>query len=228
MTGFSAAAQNMVRDPLAISEYSRQALHILRDPSTFKWYVIPFLVMVIYIYHTQVAKKNWSVVFAGLALWGADWFNEIINGLFFYATQKAPIWGAPGGDTAYLLLIGLNIEICFMFAILGIATTVILPEDKSVKILGLPNRWFYGILFTTLSVIIEIVLNALNALTWEYCWWTAKFPLFIWILGYGWFYAITYWVHDMKTVKAKAITVGTLLGLDVVCMVVFAGILGWI
>ncbi len=228
MNGFSEQALSIVKNMDNMTQYSIQSLGILRDPATFKWYVIPFLVMVIYIYHTQVAKKNWSVVFAGLALWGMDWFNEIWNGLVFYFTQYAPVWGAPGGDTAYLILIGLNIEICFMFLILGIATTIILPEDKNMKILGMPNRWFFIIFFTTLSVIIEIILNALNALTWEYSWWRIKFPFIIWLIGYFPFYLVAYWVHDMKTVKAKAITVGSILGFDLICLIVFMGILGWI
>jgi hypothetical protein len=228
MHGFSEAARNMVKDPAAISVYSRQALQILRDPSTFKWYVIPLLVIVIYIYHVQMQKKNWNVVFAGLALWGADWFNEMWNGLVFYFTQRAPLWCAPGGDTAYLIFIGLNIEICLMFAILGVVATIVLPEDRKMKVLGIPNRWFFIIFFTTLSVMIEIVLNALNALTWDYSWWSAKFPVFIWLAGYFWFYLIAYWVHDMDTVRKKALVVGTLFGIDIVTIAIFGGVLGWI
>lgn len=60
-----------------------QALSILRDPSQFQWYVIIFFLIVLYIYFVEVSKKNWSRVFAGLALWGMDWFNEIWNALFF-------------------------------------------------------------------------------------------------------------------------------------------------
>jgi hypothetical protein len=37
-----------------------------------------------------------------------------------------------------------------------------------------------------------------------------------------------FWVFDMDSVRKKAITVGTILAVDVVCLVVFAGILGWI
>jgi hypothetical protein len=48
------------------------------------------------------------------------------------------------------------------------------------------------------------------------------------VAGYFWFYLIAYWVHDMKTVKAKAITVGTLLGIDALCLAIFGGVLGWI
>ena len=44
-----------------------QALSILRDPSQFQWYVIPLLLVIIYIYSMEAAKKNWSLFFAGLA-----------------------------------------------------------------------------------------------------------------------------------------------------------------
>jgi len=205
---------------------STQALAILRDPSQFQWYVIPFLLIVIYIYHNEARQKNWNSIFAGLALWGCDWFNEIWNALVFHFTQYAPVWGAPG-KTAYLILIGLNIEICMMFAIMGVATTIMLPQDKNIKILGLPNRWFFIILFTTLSVIVEIILNAMNALTWDYSWWNAKAPWLIWIAGYFYFYLVAYWVYDMKTIRAKALTVGTILGFDLACLIVFIGLLKW-
>jgi hypothetical protein len=122
------------------TEYAQQALSNLRDTSGFQWYVIPLLVIVLYIYHDQISRKNYSVVFAGLALWGMDWFNEIWNSLVFHFNGYAPVWAAPG-ETAYLILIGLNIEICFMFAILGIVTTVMLPS-KDTKILGLPTVGF--------------------------------------------------------------------------------------
>ena len=41
--------------------------------------------------------------------------------------------GAPG-KTAYLILIGLNIEICFMFAVASIAFGKMLPPDKRARI----------------------------------------------------------------------------------------------
>ena len=78
-------------------------------------------------------------MFGGLAFWGMDWFNEIWNALVFHFSGYAPVWGAPG-DTAFLILIGLNIEICFMFAIAGIAFGKLLPADARMKILGIPNQ----------------------------------------------------------------------------------------
>ena len=105
-----------------MSEAAQQALSILRDPAQFKWYVIPLLAFVFYVYVVETEKKNWSLVLAGLAFWGMDWFNEIWNSLVFHFTGYAPVWGAPG-NTAFLLLIGLNIEICFMFAVSGVIWT---------------------------------------------------------------------------------------------------------
>ena len=37
-----------------------------------------------------------------------------------------------------------------------------------------------------------------------------------------------FWVFDMEGIKRKAITVGTILGVDIICLVLFGAILGWI
>jgi len=210
-----------------MTESAAQALSILRDPSNFQWSIIPILVIVIYIYNVEIGRQNWSIVFAGLALWGMDWFNEIANSLIFHLTGYAPLWAAPGGS-AYLILIGLNIEICLMFLIMGVATAHVLPQDRRLKILGIPNRAFLAILFAAMAVIVELFLNAAGALTWEYRWWSAGRPWFIFLFGYLTFFIVSYWVHDMPTIKQKAITVGFLYGFDAACLLIFGGFLGWI
>lgn len=210
-----------------LTESASQALAILRDPSQFQWYVVPLLLIVIYIYNVEFGKKNWSIFFAGLALWGMDWFNEIWNALVFHFTQYAPVWGAPG-ETAYLILIGLNIEITLMFAIMGIAAAYTLPKDKTLKILGLPNRIIYAAGYSIAAVIIEIILNAAGALTWDYSWWSISAPWLIFLIGYLPFFLVSFWVYDMESVRKKAITVGTILGFDLLCLIIFAGFLGWI
>lgn len=204
-----------------------QALSILRDPSQFQWYVVPLLVIVIYIYNVEVGKKNWNLVFAGLALWGMDWFNEIWNGLVFHFTNYAPVWGTPG-KSALVILIGLNIEICFMFAIMGIAAAYALPPDKKLRILGIPNRIFFAVLYSILSVIVEVFLNRAGALTWDYSWWNAKEPWLIFLIGYLPFFVVAFLVYDMERVKNKVITVSAILGFDIACLIVFAGLLKWI
>ena len=77
-----------------MSESAAQALSILRDPTHFQWYIIPLLVIVIYMYNVEIGKQNWHVVFAGLALWSMDWFNEIWNSLVFHFSHYAPVWAA--------------------------------------------------------------------------------------------------------------------------------------
>ena len=209
------------------TEATERALTILRDGSQFSWYVIPMLAFVAYIYAVEVERRNWNLFFAGLAFWGMDWFNEIWNSLVFHFTQHAPVWGAPA-KTAYLILIGLNIEICFMFFILGIVFAKMLPPDKSVKILGIPNRWFFMVFNTVVCVFIEILLNQVGALTWDFPWWSARAPWLILLLGYFPFFLVAFWVYDMKTVRSKAITVGVIYAVDIAALIVFGCMLKWI
>ena len=103
-----------------------------------------------------------------------DWFNEIWNGLVFHFTNYAPVWGAPA-RTAYLILIGLNIEICFMFAIAGHCHGEESTGDRDLKMLGCrtagSSPWR-----PVFCVVVELLLNAVGALTWDYSWWNVRAP----------------------------------------------------
>ncbi len=204
-----------------------EALEILRDGSQFQWVVISLFAFVVYVYAVEVERKNWNLVFAGLAFWGMDWFNEIWNSLFFHFTDYAPVWGAPG-KTAYLILIGLNIEICFMFAIAGVTFGKMLPRDKKLKVLGIPNRLFMAIVGSAFCVFVEVLLNTIGALTWDYPWWNAGAPWLIFLLGYLHFFLISFWVHDMESIRKKVITVGAIYAFDIVCIILFGLILHWL
>jgi len=210
-----------------MTDFARQALEILRDGSQFQWYVIPFLAIVAYIYVNEVEKRNWNVVFAGLAFWGMDWINEIVNSIFFHLNGRAPFWGAPG-DTAYLIFIGLNIEIMFMFAFAGVAWSKMLLPDKKTKILGLPNRLFIAITGSAFCVFIEVLLNAVDALTWEWSWWDANSPWLIFLFGYFHFFVVAFWVHDMDTIKKKTITTGVIWSIALVLVLIFGVGLNWL
>ncbi len=209
------------------TESAQNALTILRDGSQFEWHVIPLLALVLYVYMAEVERRNWNVLFAGLALWGMDWFNEIWNALVFHFTAYAPMWGAPG-DTAYLILIGLNIEICFMFAIAGILAAKALPADKGMKIWGVPNRLFFASTVSVFCVLVEILLNHWGALTWDWPFWSATQPWLIFFIGYLPFFVVAFWVHDMESVRQKASTVGAIYLVDAIGLLLFGGILGWI
>jgi len=210
-----------------MTESASQALAILRDGSQFQWYVVVLLAFAFYVYTVEVEKRNWSLVLAGLAFWGMDWFNEIWNGLVMHFTGYAPVWGAPG-KTAYLILVGLNIEIMFMFAVSGIIWTKMLLPDKKAKVLGLPNRWVVAIAGSAFCVFVEYLLNGVGALTWDYPWWSRSAPWLIFLFGYLTFFVAAFWVYDMKTLKAKLIAVGTIWAVVIASIILFIPILHWI
>ena len=210
-----------------MSDYALQAMSRLRDPGNFQWYVIPLLAFVFYVYTVEAEKRNWNLILAGLAFWGADWLNEIINSLFFRFNGYAPIWGEPG-PSAYLILIGLNIETMFMFAVAGIIWSKMLHPDKKFKYLGVNNRWAVAIGGSIFSVFIEYLLNSANALTWDWGWWNRGAPVLIFLFGYLWFFVFAFWVYDMKEFKQKLQVVGGLWAFNALCIVVFAGFLKWI
>ena len=209
------------------TEAAERALSILRDGSQFQWYVIPLFAFVVYVYAVEVERKNWNLVFAGLAFWGMDWFNEIWNSLVFHFTGRAPVWGAPG-QTAYLILIGLNIEISFMFAIAGVTFGKMLPENKKLKVLGIPNRILIAVAGSAFCVFVEVLLNSIGALTWDWSWWDANSPWLIFLFGYLTFFLVSFWVHDMETVRQKVAFVSGLFIFDLILILVFGTVLGWL
>lgn len=208
------------------SPFAKQALENLRNPNTLNWTVIPLLALMFYVYASEVQKKNWNAVFAGLAFWGMDWINEIINSLVLHFSHYAPIWGTPG-QSAYTVLIGLNVEIMFMFSIAGIVWSKMLLDNKNSKILGINNRWFIIIAGSVFSVIVEYFLNAADMLTWDYSWWNANNPWLIVPFGYMTFFIVAFWVYDMKSVKKQIVTVGSIFTIVLLSLIIF-GTLAWI
>ncbi len=212
---------------------STQALQGLRDLSTLEWYVIPLMSIVFYIYTVEIKKAratgNWDAVFAGLTLFGVDFINETWNGWVFYLTQHSACWTAPG-DTALRTMVGWNIEIMFMFAISGIIYYNTLSEDKSEKILGVPNRWFWAVGYAAFCVFIECLLNMGGHLVWEYSWWRRSFAgvWMIFFLGYFHFYVAIILVLSLKSIRAKMITISGIYSVAIVANIICLGFLGWV
>ncbi len=210
-----------------ITASAAQAEQLVRNSTHFQWYVISLLLVVIYAYAEQAAEKRLSVVLAGIAFWLMDWVNEIWNCLVFHFSGFAPIWGTPGGS-AYTLLIGLNIEISFMFALMGLATVRMLPPDRHLKILGINNRWVMAVANSILCVCVEVWLNHVGALTWEWSGWNAGAPWLIFLVGYLPFFVVAYWVHDMQSRMSQVKVVASLAAGVGAALAVFAGVLSWI
>jgi hypothetical protein len=210
-----------------VTRYTLEAERLLRDSSQFKWYTVTLLVFVMYVYAVEVERRRWDIVFAGLAFWLADWFNEIVNALVLHFTHVAPLW-AVTGSTSYLILIGLCIEISFMFAIGGVVYAKVLPPDPAVRILGMPNRLAIGLGFSIFAVFVEVLLHATGFFHWHYWWWNVPFVPLIVIFGYLWFFLVAAWVFDMRDVRRQARVVGVFAAIDVALLVLFGVVLGWI
>lgn len=206
---------------------SLETLKILRNPNTFMWYLIPLLALIVYVYACEIEKNNWRAVYAGLAYWGMDVFNEIVNGLVFHFSNFAPIWGAPG-KSSFVLLMGLNIEITFMFVVSGIGLVKLLPQDKDLKILGINNRWVIASVNSIIFVAVECWLNYIGVLTWEWSWWNTQFPYLIFLFGYLPFNVVCFWVYDMESPKKQRNFVMAQWSLLIMALILFIPILKWI
>lgn len=203
-------------------EVTDQALSILRSGSTFQWYVITLLALVMYIYLNEISKKNWKGIAAGLALYGVHWFYEILNALIQHFSGHA-LWTVPTG-TAFLLLIGVGVELSFMFSIAGLVLSKLLPADPQVKILGMPNRLVFAVGNAAFFSIFEIFLAKTPAFVWVYPWWGAL-PVFITV--YIPFFLAAFYAYDWKP-KVQAAFIGSFFAVDALMLFVFAGLLGWI
>jgi len=208
-------------------DYVVRAERLVRNPALFKWYAVALLSFVVYADAVEVERGRFDVVAAGLAVWLADWFNEIVNSLVLQASDKAPLWAATG-PTAYQFLIGLNVEISSMFAVAGIVYAKLLPADRNARVLGMPNRLAVALGLSIVSVAVELFLHASGTFHWHWWWWnTASAPVIV-VFGYLWFYLYAAWVYDAPTSRHRWRRVAGLAAVDVAMALVFGVGLGWL
>ena len=215
-----------------MTEASVRALDGLRDLSMLKWYVIPLLAIVFYIYVKEIkdakSSGNWNAVFAGLTVFGIDFFNETWNGWVLALTGKSAFWTTPG-DTALRTMVGWNIEIMFMFLLSGIIWYHTCSEDPKDKILGIPNRWFWAIGYSVFCVFVEVLLNKGGLLIWEYSFWNRSFGgvLLIFLIGYLHFYVGSIFVVSRKSIRSKVIILGIIYTIPILMNIIGYYIMGW-
>jgi len=203
-------------------EATQQALSILRSGDPFQWYVITLLALVVYVYFTEIQNKHWKGIAAGLSLYMVHWFVEIINALIQHFSGHA-LWTVPTG-TAFLLLIGVGVELSFMFSIAGLIFSKVLPKDPKTKILGINNRLFIAIANAAFFSIFEIFLVKTPCFVWVYPWWGAL-PVFITV--YIPFWVVSLYCYDWQP-KVQKMVIGGMFVVNTVMLVVFAGIVHWI
>ncbi|NJD32149.1 MAG: hypothetical protein FIB04_09710 [Gammaproteobacteria bacterium] len=206
---------------------AQAALAQLRDPTMFAWHVPFFLLVIWYVYATEVGRGRWDVVAAGLALWLADWINEIVNSFVLHLTGVHALW-IETGPTAYQILVGLNIETTMLFLIFGIVYAKLLPADRNARVAGMNNRLFWAVNLSVCAVVTELVLNAWGVLNWHWWFWNVPWGLpLIFVFGYLWFFLAAAKAYDAPTPAARWRFVGMLAAIALALAAVGAA-LGWL
>ena len=203
-------------------EATEAALSILRSGEPFQWYVVTLLALSLYAYINEISKKNWKVVVGGLSLYMVHWTVEIANALIQHFSGHA-LWTVPTG-TAFLILVGVGIEISFMFPVIALTMCKLLPEDPQKKIWGVNNRLLLALINAALISFIEIFLAKTPAFVWVYPWWGA---LTVFLTVYIPFFVAAFYVYDWKPEAQKRFLV-TLAVINAGALVLFAGVLKWI
>jgi hypothetical protein len=203
-------------------EVTQAALRILRSGENFQWYVITLLALVMYVYANEIRQHNWKGIAAGLALYMVHWFVEIVNALVQHFSGHA-LWTVPSG-TAFLLLVGVGVELSFMFSIAGLVLSKLLPDDPKLKILGINNRLLFAIGNAAFFSVFEIFLVKTPAFAWVYPWWGA-IPVFVTV--YIPFFVVAFYCYDWPP-RTQTRVIGSLFAVNAVMLVLFAGVLRWI
>lgn len=243
-------------------EMLEQAMQCPNDPVFgLKWYIVPLFVIWLFLIVNEIRQKRFSVVFGAAAFWLWDVFNETWNAMV-YATTGQPVWGTTAaGGSALQILVGYNIEISFMFFILGMLTCKLLkttegyegqgffdanknwlddpnnmyykankkkseltPEEYKTKVKAILGRIGVIVFGSIAAVIIEVLLNKCNVLTWEKPWWQPNFPFILFLIGYVPFYVAAVVIHDLPR-KWQLIGLGAILFV-VVLLLIISGSLG--
>jgi len=117
----------------------------------------------------------------------------------------------------------------FMFAIVGIIFYNTLTVDRKVKVLGLPEMWFWAIGYSAFCVFVECLLNMGGHLVWEYPFWYLSLkgiPL-IFLIGYFHFFCAAIWVITRKTMKGKISILVFIYAVPIIMNVLAFGFFGW-
>ncbi len=196
---------------------------VVRSTENFNWTFIFILAVVFYIYWNEIRRKNWEVVYAGLALYGVHWLYEICNAVIGHFSGY-PLWSVSNQSTTFILLIGVCWELSMMFSIAGMISFKMLPEDRSKRYFSKDGKG--GISCKLLSALEVALLFALvesflagtsnNSFIWVYKWW-GVLPVFI--TTYIPFFLAANYVPDMEPKKRKTFLI-TLWSLVAVLLVV--------
>ena len=174
----------------------------VRDTGNFNWTFIFILAVVFYVYWSEIHKKNYPAVQAGLALYGVHWLYEIANAIIGRASG-APLWAVSNQSTTFILLVGVSWELSMMFSLAGIISFKMMPEDRTKryftrgKFKGISCKLMVAIEMALLFALFESFLAGTSngSFLWVYKWW-GVIPVFF--TTYIPFFLASNYVPDMK------------------------------
>ena len=191
------------------SQESMDLIHriVVRSTENFNWTFIFILAVVFYVYWSEIHKKRYDVVVAGLALYGVHWLYEIANAIIAKITGY-PLWAVSNESTTFILLIGVCWELSMMFSLAGIISFKMLPEDRNKryfakgKFKGISAKLVGAIEMALLFALFESFLagTSNHSFIWVYKWW-GVIPVFF--TTYIPFFLASNYVPDMDPKKRK-------------------------
>ena len=191
------------------SELSKSLVDAIkvRDTSNFNWTFIFILAVVFYIYWTNIQKKNYDVLYAGVALYGVHWLYEICNAIIGHFAGY-PLWSVSNESTTFILLVGVCWELSMMFSIAGMISFKMLPADRNKRYFtkggkkGISCKLVGAIEMALLFALVESFLAATSnhSFIWVYKWW-GVLPVFI--TTYVPFFLASNYVPDMEPAARK-------------------------
>ena len=216
------------------SASSRALVDAIRVRSTenFNWTFIFILAVVFYVYWSEINKKNYEAIYAGLALYGVHWLYEIANAVIGHVAGY-PLWSVSNASTTFILLIGVCWELSMMFSLAGIISFKMLPHDRSKRYFakngkgGVSCKLVGALEMALLFALFESFLagTSNHSFIWVYKWW-GVLPVFI--TTYVPFFLASNYVPDMEPKKRKAFLIGLwgLVALLLVILIPAGGHLG--
>ena len=195
----------------------------VRSTENFNWTFIFILAVVFYVYWSEIHKKNYPVIQAGLALYGVHWLYEIANAIIG-KISGAPLWAVSNQSSTFILLVGVSWELSMMFSLAGIISFKMMPEDRNKryfakgKFKGISCKLMVALEMALLFALFESFLAGTSngSFIWVYKWW-GVIPVFF--TTYIPFFLASNYIPDMKP-KVRNIVLISIWGLVAVLLAV--------
>ncbi|MBQ5392068.1 MAG: hypothetical protein IIU44_06830 [Spirochaetales bacterium] len=177
----------------------------VRSTANFNWTFIFILEVVFYVYWSEIHKKNYEAIYAGLALYGVHWLYEIANAVIGHFSGY-PLWSVSNQSTTFILLVGVCWELSMMFSLAGIISFKMMPQDRSKRYFakngrkGISCKLVVALEMALLFALVESFLagTSNHSFIWVYKWW-GVIPVFI--TTYIPFFLASNYVPDMEPKK---------------------------